>query len=261
MKHIKNKIMVPVYIMAVLLIGFIILQTAMVFTNLRKIKVMNTVDVATTMKAADLKLSVVQVQQWLTDISATRAAEGFDDGYDEAEHYAARVRSLITELKGINPGSKETLDSITASFEPYYETGKRMAAAYIAGGPLQGNLMMEEFDGVAEEINSRVDSFVELANENISASINRIEKSIGVSVVMAGIAIIAAILICIMVRLMVGKNVVHPIEQVRNAANKLAEGDLKAQISYHSLDETGQMADDMRITISALNETISDIIR
>ena len=32
--------------------------------------------------ANKMKIDVIQVQQWLTDISATRAAEGFDDGFD-----------------------------------------------------------------------------------------------------------------------------------------------------------------------------------
>ncbi len=40
-----------------------------------------------TYKEADLametKINVIQVQQWLTDISATRGEEGFDDGYNE----------------------------------------------------------------------------------------------------------------------------------------------------------------------------------
>ena len=34
-----------------------------------------------------LKLDVIQVQQWLTDISATKAKDGFDDGFQEAKKY------------------------------------------------------------------------------------------------------------------------------------------------------------------------------
>jgi methyl-accepting chemotaxis protein len=36
-------------------------------------------------KGHDLKLTVVQVQQWLTDISATRGMNGLNDGFDETE--------------------------------------------------------------------------------------------------------------------------------------------------------------------------------
>ena len=45
-------------------------------------------------KAHELKLATVQVQQWLTDISATRAQDGLNDGFDEAEKNAQRFRSL-----------------------------------------------------------------------------------------------------------------------------------------------------------------------
>lgn len=40
----------------------------------------------------NLQLHVIQVQQWLTDISATRGAPGYDDGYDDmGKHMAASV--------------------------------------------------------------------------------------------------------------------------------------------------------------------------
>ena len=32
-----------------------------------------------------MKLDVVQVQQWLSDISTTRAQDGLNDGFDEAQ--------------------------------------------------------------------------------------------------------------------------------------------------------------------------------
>ena len=47
----------------------------------------------------DLKLYIVQIQQWLTDISATRAAPGYDDGYAEAENYFKLSLSTLETLK------------------------------------------------------------------------------------------------------------------------------------------------------------------
>lgn len=34
---------------------------------------------------------IAQVQQWLTDISATRAAPGFNDGWKKAEEYSKDI--------------------------------------------------------------------------------------------------------------------------------------------------------------------------
>ena len=41
-------------------------------------------------RVKDIKLDVVQVQQFLTDVSATRGQDGFDDGFKEAEKFAKR---------------------------------------------------------------------------------------------------------------------------------------------------------------------------
>ena len=46
----------------------------------------------------DLQLNIIQIQQWLTDVSATRAAEGFDDGYDEAKNYFDKANQNIERL-------------------------------------------------------------------------------------------------------------------------------------------------------------------
>ena len=60
-------------------------------------------------KAAEIKLGVVQVQQRMTD-SATQAASGFDDGFNEAEKHAQDVKRLFEELKTMNIEYKEDLD-------------------------------------------------------------------------------------------------------------------------------------------------------
>jgi len=53
--------------------------------------------------ATELQLELVQVQQWLTDISATQAAEGFDDGFDEAATHAELFRESLEALMALHP--------------------------------------------------------------------------------------------------------------------------------------------------------------
>ncbi len=45
-----------------------------------------------------MKLDVVQVQQWLSDISATRAQDGLDDGFKEAEKLSAMTSKYLFQL-------------------------------------------------------------------------------------------------------------------------------------------------------------------
>lgn len=261
MKSVRGKIMIPVYIMAGIFILFMGLQISIVFTNLKLVRQMQNVYFKTTEKAQELKLGVVQVQQWLTDISATRAAEGYDDGYDEALNHANEIETIVQELKEINPSKQSQLDTILNNFKPYYETGKQMAQEYIDKGPAGGNLMMAEFDKVAEEINANVDAFREEASQDIEEAIADIEASIIKSVILAVAAGIIAVFLSLAVRVSINKRVMKPLREVRDVAGELAKGNLGVQISYNSEDEMGQLAAEMQSTTEVWNSYISDISR
>lgn len=113
----------------------------------------------------DIKIDVIQVQQWVTDISATRALDGIDDGLLKAEEFAkkfdedlalARTHASALRLTHV----LQALDTTEQSFPPYYKTGVKMAHAYIDDGPAGGNVMMLEFDGVAETMGENMDALI-----------------------------------------------------------------------------------------------------
>lgn len=129
-------------------------------------------------KAHELKLSVIQVQQWLTDISATRGRDGLNDGFDEAEKNASRFRENIEELKGIDAENADTYQAMLPVFEDYYRVGKQMAQLYIDEGPDGGNRMMASFDGVAEKISEQVDTFLIRAQEHSMHALDSQHESV-----------------------------------------------------------------------------------
>ena len=86
----------------------------------------------------ELKFCVIQVQQYLSDISASRAKNGLDDGFTKAEEHSQTFYKNIEKLKQLNPQQSTQLDSIKASFDSYYSIGKQMANQYIQGGPKKG---------------------------------------------------------------------------------------------------------------------------
>lgn len=52
-------------------------------------------------RIAEIRYDVVQVQQFLTDISATRGLNGLDDGERNAADYAARFEAVSAEASTI----------------------------------------------------------------------------------------------------------------------------------------------------------------
>lgn len=104
---------------------------------------------------SNIQLDVVQVQQYLQDISATRGLDGLDDGDDKAAQSAANFQSHTAEAQQLSEelGDKRlstALQVTQQAFPAFYETGKKMAALYVSEGPAAGNRFMSEFDSAAD---------------------------------------------------------------------------------------------------------------
>jgi len=124
-----------------------------------------------------IKTDVIQVQQWFTDVSATRGLDGLNDGFDMAEQYSKQFEvnasAAIEHARALNMDDVvRALQKATAAFPPYYDTGRKMAQSYVDEGPSGGNKMMASFDAVAEKIGKTTDTVVDLvtdrANERLA---------------------------------------------------------------------------------------------
>jgi len=253
----------PVFLMFVLFVSFMTIQIISINNNLEQVKKMNEVSFATLSKAEELKLDVVQVQQYLSDISATRAANGFDDGFDEAEKYAQNIHVITAELMKINPGKQEEITKLENSFGPYYETGKKMAKAYVEGGPDKGNLLMGDFDSTAESISNQVDTFKSDSQDEVQKNIGQINRSIMNTLILVIASIGLAVLILVIAWIYVTKNIVNPIRIVLSKLKDMADsgGDLTKRIDFTSKDEIGALAENFNDMQDSFREMIRVIIK
>ncbi|MFM1873238.1 MAG: hypothetical protein RL398_2660, partial [Planctomycetota bacterium] len=202
--------------------------------------------------AKDLRFHVVQVQQWLTDISATRAAEGYADGFDEAAVHAERCRELLARFAADDqePAVAQAAGELREAFEAYYAKGRDMARAYIDGGPAAGNKAMDEFDAFAERMTDAVDPFVAAQETAFRAGSNTILQAAEHARSMAGAAfwwMLAALVTpivggCLLFAFL-RRNVVAPIRAQAATLAALRAGDLTARCPTVRIDELGRIRD------------------
>lgn len=188
-----------------------------------------------------LKLAVVQVQQWLTDISATRGLDGLDDGFAEAEANAELFRTLIEELEVLDPKHVTDYEKMLPIFANYYEVGQSMAHAYIDGGPAAGNAKMAEFDEAAAAISAQVDEFLakivkqtdELMLEQQSLVVSLEQWFFGTSIlVFAGLLFLYYSM----------RGALAWLPRVVDALRRIADGDLTGSTLSRRNDEIGVLA-------------------
>jgi methyl-accepting chemotaxis protein len=211
--------------------------------------------------ADEMKLSVVQVQQYLSDISATRARDGLDDGFAKSEEFSSNFKKDIERLKQINPGDTEELDSILQAFKIYHETGVKMAQAYIDGGPEQGNKMMGEFDKTSIAIQEKVDAYQKEKITSINKSIDDIRQLIatnGNAFVAFGMVIL---LVGIIIAVFLSRSIIHPLNKLKEAAAFITQGDLRHEVKLISKDEFGKLAQTFETMRNNLNCLIREIIK
>jgi len=207
-------------------------------------------------KAHKLKLSVVQVQQWLTDISATRGRDGLNDGFDEAENNAKQFRLLVDELIALDGKQAEQYQAMLPVFNAYYDTGKQMAQAYIDEGPAGGNQMMAQFDTVAAQMSEKVDSFLTAVEEQTAAVLSaqqalatsaRNSITIGSLVILLGVGFVYFIM----------SRALSYLPRVVTELQQIADGDLTSSIDISRKDEFGDLMRGLQAMQQQLQKVVS----
>ncbi len=211
-----------------------------------------------------MKLEVVQVQQWLTDISATRAAPGLDDGYKEAEKYAALFREHNGKLKQLFAGTptEESLKDLDKTFEVYYDMGRAMAAAYIKDGPAGGNTAMEKFDPAAAKMTDSLSEIEALVEKNAlearNESILAAARDRNLSLLITAAAIVGFIL-AVMLAYHLSRSVTRPITAMVDAIKEVAQGDFTREVPVTSRDEIGVMGETFNGMVEELRHMFKEI--
>jgi methyl-accepting chemotaxis protein len=217
--------------------------------------------------ANQMKLDVVQVQQWLSDISATRAQDGLDDGFKEAEKSSISFENGLNKFRTMyereaDQQGLQKLNDLKAAFQEYYQVGITMAQAYIDGGPAAGNMSMEAFDEAAEMLSGGLEPFVEQQIDELGTSCNKIILSadfLRKSVLVAGfIALFSGILVAWAIILSITKPVNRIITGLNEGAEQVASASSQVSSASQSLAEgSSEQAASIEETSSSLEEVSS----
>jgi methyl-accepting chemotaxis protein len=207
-----------------------------------------------------LELDVSQVQQFLSDISATRAQDDLDDGYKNAEESAVTFRKEIVEAKRLaqqlgNAALVAAIDRVAAGFESYYADGKLMAEAYIKEGPAGGNPKMPAFDKQADALQDGLTKVTDLTKAvsergraQTSQSIAQLGAAIGLERIITYIFAALALLLAIAIASILTRSVSRPLTAMTKAMKELADGHLETVVpDLDRKDEMGRMAQAVQV--------------
>ncbi|MBL7004862.1 MAG: methyl-accepting chemotaxis protein [Gammaproteobacteria bacterium] len=206
-------------------------------------------------------VGIIQVQQWLTDISATRGQDGLNDGFEQAENYAGAVRLSVSEMERLNPSNRENYRTLISRFEDYYKAGKVMANAYIEQGASGGNQFMGGFDEASDALQKELEPIKQDINTRLNQSLESESKTIAAINLMT---VISAVVIIAM--FMVSWFIVHSmfrrVKLINDAMVNVSENksDFSAKITPGGNDEVSDIAKAFNNFVEKLNEMVAVII-
>ncbi|MBI5682304.1 MAG: HAMP domain-containing protein [Deltaproteobacteria bacterium] len=219
-----------------------------------------------------LKVATIQVQQFLTDASAT----GTTDGINEAKEWAEKFRGYVNEMhtkctlchsKVFKDSPKDMPDveakiiEMSANFETYYEIGKKMTNIYIKEGREAGNKLMPEFDSAAKKINKELDRRTQMAKKHFTKSWNDVNQSTKRAREWTLFIVLAAVAIGILVAFFIAKKIENPVADVVKMADKIAQGDLTCKdLNIQSGDEMELLAASLNKMKGTLNEIMQHVV-
>lgn len=214
--------------------------------------------------AQQMRVDVIQIQQWLTDISATRGKDGLNDGFDEAKasydsfRDGLRVFSEAFAENKYSTGDKQ-LGELQANLDAYYGMGRKMAQAYIDGGPAAGNLMMSEFDTAAESMYDALNPFVDQQVKGMITAMDNISGSVGD--LRQGILTMFSIALIVMVggTLWQNRSNSQRMQKILESLQQAAEGDLGIHLDDSGKDEMSKVATAFNRLIEEITKVIEEV--
>ncbi len=201
----------------------------------------------------DVRFDAVQVQQFLSDVSATRSQDGLDDGFKNAEDFAERFLSNIETAIRLSRelDRQDMVKVLTAAkekFPQFYTLGKKMAAGYVSDGPALGNKLMPDFDKATDAFTEELEGAVRGLQSIITKDRLRADALAASSQSTIGTVLTAvlALAVCgIAVAVLVARRLLAASGLLRRAADVMkaaSSGDLNARIiRIRRKDEIGEL--------------------
>lgn len=262
------KISIKQYILG----GFLILSLIMAAQGIsntigsilaaKSIKKLQSETLKNTMDFMDINTNVIQIQQWLSDISATRGLNGYNDGLQEAEKNYNAAKSKISELKIEHESNQEMtaqLNNLEKTLDEYYSVGKQMAQVYITYGPEKGNAYMGKFDPYAAAMGKSIGTIVESNRTQSAEFLNSIEHNENRSVYISVTVTFLSVGLSLFLAFLITGVTIKPLKLFSDKFRLGATGDLRVHMQYDKENEIGALANEFNTFVDKLHNMVSQI--
>ncbi len=209
------------------------------------------------------RFNVVQIQQFLTDVSAT----GETDGFKAAEENLKEAKASLAALGQLQPDLQARITLIETRLAQFNEVGIRMANSYVSTGREAGNQIMKApndgFDARAEALTSELQRLEKVIRDRMTMTADNTERSIETARLLSvglglGIALLLVGSGLMLYRILIKLLGDEPAE-VSRLTRQVADGDMIFQRATESIP-AASLLHSLREMTGRLRATLIDVL-
>lgn len=213
------------------------------------------------LRADRMLLDLSNVGEYITDAAVTHNREGIAEADEKAQDFheqAARFKHMFQQEQDVQALQK--MEYIERKFDQYLALGKRMVDVYISQGMKEGNLLMEEFDQISEELDKALAEFnqsqVDEANQ-MADNIMALSSNTYSVVLVSGLA---GLCLGILISLLVARGIVQPVRRLQSTMSNIQRtGDFSQRVPSDGRDEIAAMARSFNAMLDAQQAAIREV--
>ncbi len=209
----------------------------------------------------EARFHIVQIQQFLTDVGATRNKGGFN----EAKTNMQEALNNLTVVQDSYPEFSTQIAVIKADMVGMHKSGVTMAWEYINGGTEAGNRIMtapgDGFDATAEQLTKHLEALSTQLQARLDLSGKNLRETISQSKVM-DISLALFLMVVVIVGLyLIYRKVEPPLAALKKSLMNINSGggDLTQRIAFEGNDEIGEIITQFNDFLSLIQALINDI--
>ena len=207
-------------------------------------------------KSREMNTAIQSVGRNMLSMSISKSDEHLEEtkeliqllesGFTEIEQNEAADNTLVYEAKSAVDDIKTPRDTILS----YIQEGKYDEAlnVYQTSYEPKAKIARKALEELSEQTTSQAADYL---NTGRKVEYNML----GILIAMAGIIAV----ICSILWHKTVQSITVPVQKIQKAARDLSEGNLHTQLDYEAKDELGELAENMRFTVHALYEYVSEV--
>lgn len=209
-------------------------------------------------KLQELALSMQESEKKLVVLKKEEYRQVFTDSAEEFETTLRNLRSLVTD-----PGVADQIEKTSGLFGTY----RYVVENAISEGGDENIKKLESVSPVSEDLVDRIIAMVDEAlwinEDNIHASLSRLEAKGATAEKIAMVICSLSILIGLLSYFYLSRTITRPVQLLERATQHVSEGEFDHQVPIDSQDEFGNLArsfNEMGARLKELDELKSDFI-